>query len=1120
MKRIAFLIPDSRALTAEEQQAWKHLSSVQGLSAKKIRLSDVAAQPTLLSSHDVVWWHCDGTYPDNSELTPSVVKNFQSYVTTGGGFLLSLLASQFVVELGLETVRPNILGHARWTEASWAQDYPDIRGFAGFGLHPLFSGCSGGLYTFQPAMGVSYSSCFYDDLLPSSGSVVAVEKLYIRINERRRIITEYKSGRGTILAVGAHFYFSDRKQRFRQHLDLLLSNSLNYLAFARGRSKRTRERSDSYWTFNRQEVSGFNHAARPIRPGRSRLPSISSGLEIHRDTGADKTDQFFDLTGRRLLIMGNERGGIEEIWAHPIRIFKNIRIGFKVGDRAWNWSQHLNPTITVRPESLTRSYVCDGATIQEIIFASLRSPAAILHYKVNSDQPVQIIVKGQTDLRKMWPLSEQATGSLRHAWDAALQSHVICDASGSHAALVGSTAPIVQHLAGQYSEIGVDGDGFVGVPTDEKVVTTALRMSLASGSPGCSIALAGSAKSVGDAVGVFRAAMEKAPELYAEQVRNYRRLFSKSLQLATPDEELNKSYRWSIAGTERLFTDTPDQGSSFLAGLGFSSAGWDGGQKRSGRPGYAWYFGRDCVWTSLALLGCGEFTKVRSVLDFLGRHQDITGKILHELTTSGHVHYDAADATPLYLILFGRYLRASGDIAFVRREFDRIQKALTFCFSTDTDRDHLIENTNVGHGWIEGGKLFPAHTEHYLASCWSQALAETAYIATSLKKKTLAAQCSHEARRVRNMVRTGFQNESTGFYNFAKNQDGSFREEQTILPTVGMQFGCADQAFSQSSLNEYASDNFSTDWGVRIVGKNYPLFEPTGYHYGSIWPLFTGWTSLAEFRMHRPLQGFSHLMSNALLYDQFAAGCVEEVLHGTRFQPAGVCPHQGWSGSMILQPAVEGLLGLSVDALTNTLTMKPYLPPRWKQFEVKSIRVGGQLVRMKVAQRPDETMFSFVVNAPAKKNRALHLELQPFFPLGSHLHGIWINGRKKPCRKRLDQYEKSPVIRATIQSRLDIRVKHSLGISVVPPRLYFVRGGESRGLRIVEERWERSVYVLTLEGKAGEEYLLDLFDPSARVRAIAGGVPIVRENEHLTLSVVFSGAANAGYVRRELRILT
>jgi hypothetical protein len=53
---------------------------------------------------------------------------------------------------------------------------------------------------------------------------------------------------------------------------------------------------------------------------------------------------------------------------------------------------------------------------------------------------------------------------------------------------------------------------------------------------------------------------------------------------------------------------------------------------------------------------------------------------------------------------------------------------MDYCYSTDTDGDGLIEISNVGHGWLEGGELFGSKTEFYLCGIWAQALRDASYI--------------------------------------------------------------------------------------------------------------------------------------------------------------------------------------------------------------------------------------------------------------------------------------------------------------------------------------------------------------------------------------------------------
>lgn len=1129
MKSVAFLIVDPRSSTPEEHAAWVFLSKQSAFRAKRVPFSVVARQPEIIKTFDIVWWHFDSSTSIPADaLASKVTKALTSHIEGGRGLLLSLLASQYVVDLGFEAIRPNVVLKGEWSEESWADGYPDIRGFSSFQGHPIFQNFFGGLYTRPPRSGERFSAAYYEDTVPQSGLVVAVEKLYIKLNESRRNVIEYEIGKGRVLAVGTHFHFADCGQRFRKHLETFASNCLRYLgtqSTPRGERKYAEHRDQrSYWIFARPTVTEFHHISRPINKVDHRLPKVSSGLALHRDfTSSDREEQFYDLSGRRILVMGKERGGIAEVWCHPVRTLRSVMIAFKVGDSLARWSAELNPVVTVKPESLARQYDVDGSTIEEVVFADHSRPGGALNYQIRSKNPVQIFITAHVDLRLMWPLSEYATGSLKFAWDDGLNAAIVSDSTGRLNSLLGSSIVPSERIVGHFGEIVLEGERLVGRDTEQIEVAIGLRVTLTPKANRCAFVFAGSDASLSEALQSYRSIVKRPATSLKRQTDYFRNLQKNATQVITPDEEFNRAFRWAIVGTDRFFVETRSLGTSFVAGYGLSTSGWGGGHTLSGRPGYAWYFGRDSVWTSLAVLDYGDFEKVRRVLDFLGRHQDVSGKILHELTTSRHAHYDAADATPLYLVLLGRYLRATGDRAYVRKEFHRLLKAIDYCFSTDTDGDHLIENTNVGHGWVEGGQLFPVHAEHYLASCWAQALEESAHVAETVGQPRLARRWRRESKTVRRIVREDFWNSETGFYNFAKKDNGSFNEEKTVLPAVGMYFGCAEGDKAQRNLAEYASDNFTSDWGVRIVGKDNAMFKPTGYHYGSIWPLFTGWTSLAEFSYHRPVQGYQHLLSNLLLYDQFSAGCIEEVLHGEQFQPAGVCPHQAWSETMALQPILEGMLGLRVDALNRTIGIRPYIPPHWKSVRVRNIRVGNRRIEMSMKRSEGKTVYTFMLERSKGTSRAgkVALNFQPVFPLSTEIREISIDSRRLGLRFAVNDYQSFLPLLLNLTGYLTVEFHHSGGIAIVPPLPHFQLHGESRGLRIIDEHWRERSYRLTVEGKEGQEYLIDVFDFSCAVKAVEGAAVVSRDGAHLILSALFPGEQATGkYHRKQITLLT
>src|SRR5690606_14846579 len=127
-------------------------------------------------------------------------------------------------------------------------------------------------------------------------------------------------------------------------------------------------------------------------------------------------------------------------------------------------------------------------------------------------------------------------------------------------------------------------------------------------------------------------------------------------------------------------------------------------------------------------------------------------------------------------------------------------------------------------------------------------------------------------------------------------------------------FNAIEPEKGRAVTEKFSSGNFSTDWGVRILEEKSKHFNPSGYHVGSVWPLFTGWTSLAEYETGRFLQGFSHIMNNLVIYKHWDLGSIEEVLNGMEYKPSGVTHNQGWSQTMVLQPILEGMLGIKPDA--------------------------------------------------------------------------------------------------------------------------------------------------------------------------------------------------------------
>lgn len=1065
--RIGFLVTDPGSLTSEEQSARDWL--VQRYPKSIVLTLNDAGNGVSRDAVDVIWWHQNrfAALPA-SALDSAVTSSILRFVRSGGGLFLTLLAAPFVSDLGLEPVRPNIVRIGTWNEESWAPDYPDIRGFGGLQGHPVFHGLEGAVFTWNPVKTSPYAGAFYADDVPQKGRIVAVERQYIRLNEQWRMITEYAEGRGTVLCVGSHLYFGFPANRFRLHLEQFTSNCLSYVSNpSHSSGPRT------YWSFDPRIVQEVAISpSDPVRSPNRTAPSIRSGLSIRRETDVVR-NPFFDVGGRRILIMGKEQSGVEEVWSHPFRVLKGLRTGIRIAGGSVQWLDQHQSSVEVSPESVRRTYAFGEMRLEEIIAGSPDKPGGVVAYDILSNHPLELILTASVDLRLMWPHSDQATGSLQYGWDEGIHAYVISNEGRTMTAVVGMTEAPSARRAGHCAGYDLAGGDLKPRATQLVEAGFAFRVLVEGPSSQVSFVYSGSEGRM-EAVETYRHLATDPFAAESEQALHFQNLFVSRTVIKSPDRDFNDGYRWALTSTDRFLVTTRSLGTSLMAGFGTTERGWDGGQKVSGRPGYAWYFGRDACWTAFAMLAYGDHESVRSVLKFLGDHQDLNGKILHELTTSGHVHYDAADSTPLYAILFGRYLRATGDLEFARTEFQRLLKAMQFCRSTDTDGDGLIENTNVGHGWVEGGKLFPVHVELYLAACWASALDEAAYVAGRIGQNRLKREWEAEIPAIRKAINERFWNEESGFFNFALRPDGSFNTERTILPAVAVLLGWTDPEKAEKCLEQYASSDFTADWGVRIMGKSNPSYNPRGYHSGSVWPLFTGWTALAEFAGERYVQGFAHVLSTMMVARHWAAGYVEEVLNGDVFQQGGVCSHQAWSESMVLQPLLEGMLGLRFEAAGKTVSLKPYLPPHWGTCEITAIRAGEHLFDLSVAQSKSQTEFAFRQRTPGE----LVIVLTPVLPAGSAIISCTINGT-----------EREIAVPMTIPLRAESRVviRHTGGIALVPPVPQYGQDESSDDLRILKERFDETGLEVLVEGISGKDYEIQFVDAEGMVRRAQNG---------------------------------
>jgi glycogen debranching enzyme len=649
---------------------------------------------------------------------------------------------------------------------------------------------------------------------------------------------------------------------------------------------------------------------------------------------------------------------------------------------------------------------------------------------------------------------------------------------------------------------------------------------------------------------VYDKLLSSAQSLYEKNVDHYERLGKETVSIDTPDERLDAAFDWAKAGVDKGIATNPYLGTGLLAG--FRTSG------ESERPGFAWFFGRDALWTALAITSYGDFAATRTALDFLMKYQREDGKIPHEISQSAALipwfkdypyPWASADATPLYIIAHADYWRASGDIDFIMKNWDSIVKAYRFTSATDTDGNDLIENTGFGHGWVEGGALYPPHEEIYMQGLWIEATRSIAELADKMNDRKLAAEARAAAERTRAATENIYWLPQKGFYAFATNrpqatpriaEPGPNRDrrqarmdalsrarlidEDTVLPAVPLWWRVLDDGRAQSEIDHIGSGAMATDWGARIISSRSLLYDPLSYHYGSVWPLFTGWAAMGAYRYGRPHIGYQALMANVLLTYDGALGYVTELLSGDFNAPFGRSSHhQIWSEAMVVTPAIRGLLGVEVSEGGHALSFAPQLPAIWDRVAMRNVAAGGARFDISLERRAGQETIKIVrrVSEEARTNRGstapVRITVAPAFPLDARINMVLVNGQAVRFRvTRAGDLQRAEVAVEANSETTRVNYIFDEGTEVYGEPQAIVPGASSQGLRILRSRADTNALHLMLEGRGGRSYQLRVRSP--RRLGEASGVRMVETAERdLQLLVSFEGPEDS-YVRRELAI--
>lgn len=468
----------------------------------------------------------------------------------------------------------------------------------------------------------------------------------------------------------------------------------------------------------------------------------------------------------------------------------------------------------------------------------------------------------------------------------------------------------------------------------------------------------------------------------ARQALEQRR--QQACQIYTANEEFNDWVGRSFSDLEMMLTETP-------YGL----------YPYAGVPWFSTVFGRDGLITALETLWLDP-TIARGVLQYLAATQAREenpeadaepGKILHEtrrgeMAAAGEVpfarYYGSVDATPLFVLLAGRYYQRTGDLAFLHDLWPHVEAALGWIERYgDRDGDGFVEYSRrsrrglVHQGWKDSSDaIFHADgglAEGPIALCEVQGYVYGAYrqaarMARALGQADRAAAYEQRAGQLRHKFEQVFWSDELSSYALAL--DGRKRPCLVRASNAGhcLWTGiAAPERAAQVSRTLLSPEHFS-GWGIRTLASSEVRYSPMAYHNGSVWPHDNALIAHGMAR-YGFIEGVSRILTG--LFDaslflelhrmpELFCGFPRRPGEGPTLYPVACAP-QAWAAAAVFL-ILEACWGLRIRAAGRAVPQvcfyRPFLPPAIPEVELRHLRVGEAEVSLAIARVGDDVSVS------------------------------------------------------------------------------------------------------------------------------------------------------------------
>jgi len=499
--------------------------------------------------------------------------------------------------------------------------------------------------------------------------------------------------------------------------------------------------------------------------------------------------------------------------------------------------------------------------------------------------------------------------------------------------------------------------------------------------------------------------IQASPEIAAHPTPDW---FSNSAHITVDNARISAVLDRSVEDLQTLLMEFPE--------------GW---VPAAGLPRFGVPFGRDSIITAIETLMWNP-RMAHDTLRFLAARQgkennpwnyEQPGKIMHEMHTGElarlkevpfGLFYGSVDATPLFLVLAGEYIRWTSDLDLYHGIEENLEAAWEWIdkygqidgsgyiqYQAHTPPELSSAALTVGlfnQGWKDNA-LAVMYSNGTMVTDHPIALAEVqGYYFRALhvwsgllqtmpggdeKMRQRGAEFGQRAARLKERFNRDFWMEDKQYYAMAL--DGHHRHVDSITSNPGqcLWSRIIDVEHAKQTADVLLSDPMFTSWGIRTMASTELAYNPFSYHDGSIWPFDNAIIAagLKKYGFVEETQRVFDGLIEASVYFEYRRW--PEVYCGVSRSIGGVLARQpdasrpqAWSAGAIFL-FLQTILGMAPRPFSKHVDITPALPSCMNELIVDGVSVAGGTLGIRLVRQYNSVLMEIRDN-PTELDIVIH----------------------------------------------------------------------------------------------------------------------------------------------------